>query len=83
MNGQKTKYEKYLESLELIKESVVPRAKLNMRGAILFAKEKKVFHKPPIKKSQVHSFCSGPDYIFSSVKPQKYVVLYILHYHYP
>ena len=42
MNGQKTKYEKYLESLELIKEPVVPRAKLNMRGAILFAKEKGV-----------------------------------------
>lgn len=42
MNGQKTKYEKYLESLELMKEPVVPRAKLNMRGAILFAKEKGV-----------------------------------------
>lgn len=42
MNGQKTKYEKYLESLELMKEPVVPRAKLNMRGAILFAEEKGV-----------------------------------------
>ncbi len=42
MNGQKTQYEKYLESLELIKEPVVPRAKHNMRGAILFAKEKGV-----------------------------------------
>lgn len=42
MNGPKTKYKKYLESLEIMKEPIVPRAKLNMRGAILFAKEKGV-----------------------------------------
>ena len=39
MSGQMKNYDKYLKSLEKMKEPVVPRAKLDMRGAIQFAKK--------------------------------------------
>ena len=41
-NGLKTKYELYLKSLDTMQEPVVPKAKLDMRGAIEYAKKKGV-----------------------------------------
>ena len=38
MNGQTTKYEAYLKSVEQMKEPEVKRAKIDMRGALAYAK---------------------------------------------
>ena len=40
MNGLRTGYEKYLKSIEAMKEPEVPKAKLDMRGALAYAKSK-------------------------------------------
>ncbi len=40
MNGLTTKYEKYLENLEKLREPEVPKVKLDMRGALEYAKRK-------------------------------------------
>ena len=42
MNGQMKNYKKYLSSLEIMQEPVVPKAKIDMRGVLRFAKEKGV-----------------------------------------
>lgn len=42
MSGRKKSYEEYLKSLEVMQEPVVPKARIDMRGAILFAKKKGV-----------------------------------------
>lgn len=42
MSGRKKSYKDYLKSLDVMQEPVVPRARLDMRGAILFAKKKGV-----------------------------------------
>lgn len=46
MNGQKKNYENDIRSLDVMQEPKVPRAKLDMRGAILFAKQQGV----PVEK---------------------------------
>ena len=46
MNGQKKNYKKYLKSLDVMQEPKVPKAKLDMRGAILFARQ----HGIPVEK---------------------------------
>ncbi len=46
MNGQKKNYENYLRSLNVMQEPKVPKAKLDMRGAILFAKQQGI----PVEK---------------------------------
>ena len=38
MNGQTMNYKSYLESLKNMEEPIVPKAKIDMRGAINFAK---------------------------------------------
>ncbi len=40
MNGLMKSYEKYIESLDRMQEPVVPKAKIDMRGAMEYAKEK-------------------------------------------
>lgn len=42
MNGQMKNYNKYLKSLETMKEPAVPRAKLDLRGIMLYAQAKGV-----------------------------------------
>lgn len=42
MNGQMKNYNKYLKSLETMKEPTVPRAKLDLRGIMLYAQTKGV-----------------------------------------
>ncbi len=42
MSGSKKSYEDYLKSLETMQEPEVPRARLDMRGAILYAEKKGV-----------------------------------------
>ncbi|MBO4609470.1 MAG: hypothetical protein J5696_06310 [Lachnospiraceae bacterium] len=42
MSGQMKNYKNYIESLDNMKEPVVPKAKLDMRGAIRYAQEKGV-----------------------------------------
>ena len=39
MNGQTMNYKRYFESLENMKEPVVPRAKIDMRGFLAYAKK--------------------------------------------
>ncbi len=42
MNGLMESYEKYIESLDRMQEPVVPKAKIDMRGAMEYAKKKGV-----------------------------------------
>ena len=42
MSGRMKNYKNYIESLERMQEPVVPKAKLDMRGAIKYAREKGV-----------------------------------------
>ena len=42
MNGQMTKYEKYLNNLSKMEEPIVPKAILDMRGALQLARSKGV-----------------------------------------
>lgn len=42
MSGQKKKYEIYLKSLEMMREPIVPKVRLDMRGARLYAMKKGV-----------------------------------------
>ena len=40
MNGQMKSYNNYIESLNRMQEPEVPKAKIDMRGAIKYAQEK-------------------------------------------
>jgi len=40
MNGLTTKYEEYLKSVDAMQEPEVPKAKLDMRGALAYARSK-------------------------------------------
>ncbi len=40
MNGLMKNYDSYLQSVEIMQEPIVPKAKIDMRGALKFAKEK-------------------------------------------
>lgn len=40
MNGLTTKYEEYLKSIDSMKEPEVPKAKLDMRGALEYARSR-------------------------------------------
>ena len=42
MNGQTTKYENYLKNLSKMEEPIVPKAILDMRGALQLARSKGV-----------------------------------------
>lgn len=42
MNGQMKSYKNYIESLNRVQEPKVPKAKIDMRGAIKYAQEKGV-----------------------------------------
>ncbi len=42
MNRQMKSYKKYIESLKHMQEPVVPKAKIDMRGAMKYAQEKGV-----------------------------------------
>ena len=42
MNGQMKSYNNYIESLKRMQEPEVPKAKIDMRGAIKYAQEKGV-----------------------------------------
>ncbi len=40
MSGRMKSYKEYLSSLEAMKEPIVPKAKLDMRGILKFAQDK-------------------------------------------
>ena len=42
MSGQKKKYDQYIESLCTMREPTVPKARIDMRGAIQYAAKKGV-----------------------------------------
>ncbi len=52
--GQMTKYERYISTLDSMQEPIVPMAKLDMRGAMLYARSmgKKVYELSAEEKSR-------------------------------
>lgn len=54
MNGPMKNYKSYLESLKKMEEPIIPRAKIDMRGAIAFAEKigTTVENLTPLQKSR-------------------------------